>query len=94
MAKNATAILLPELIDGDFASSIISTIISADSAPNPFTLDASQVERATTVGIQPIIALMRASNGVATASAILDASPAFRAAWADFGLNHHFPLEQ
>jgi anti-anti-sigma regulatory factor len=94
MAKKKSLIALPELVDSEYASKLISLYSTADTVTDPVTFDASQVERLTTVGVQPIIALMRASNGVATASAILDASPAFRAAWADFGLNHHFPLEQ
>ena len=87
-------IQLPELLDGDAASFIVSPYSDPNSVPNSLHINAAEVERVTTAGIQPLIALLRSAGGAAAAAVIMDASPAFRAAWVDFGLHQHFPLEQ
>lgn len=83
---SAQTVALPSQISADGWGALHQALFSASSPQ----LDASAIERPSTSYIQILLACLRAEKP----ASIVNASPALRAAWDDFGLTKIFPLEQ
>lgn len=84
-------ILLPDIMDANAFDAMREMFLAALKKEGIPQLDASRVERLSTAAAQLLAAFIRGADGEARPR-LIEPSPAFRAAWSDFGLVDHLPF--